>query len=311
MNSSKEINELVKINDKVKTALQNNHPVVALESTLIAHGFPYPQNYNLALEIEEQTKKSGVVPATIAILDGYIKVGMEKEDLEILATDKKIVKASLRDLPLLLAKKINGGTTVASTMQIAEIVGIKVFVTGGIGGVHSNFTETLDISADLKALSTYRVVVVCAGAKAIIDISRTRELLETLGVPVLGYQTEDFPAFYFRESGIKVDYRIDSPEEIFEVMKIKEKLNIPGGVLVTVPIPKQYELTKTDFNHLLQKLLRETKEKNISGKNVTPYLLKRLNEETGGETVMSNIALIKNNLSVGCEIAKALSRGNI
>jgi len=303
MNENEKLNEIIKVSPEVKRALADNQPVVAFESTLIAHGFPYPQNYNLALELEELARSVGVIPATIAILNGEIKVGLTREEVNKIATSGNIHKASLRDLPVLVAKKMNGGTTVATTMQIAEIVGIKVFVTGGIGGVHLNGEKTLDISADLEALARFKVVVVCAGAKSVLDLAKTRERLETLGIPVLGYRSNKFPAFYLRDSGLEVDYRVDTPREVVEVMRVKEQLDIPGGLVVTTPVPEDYELNTENYNRILESLVKEAETRKISGKEVTPYLLKRLKEETGGESVESNIALIKNNLTVGCQIA--------
>lgn len=302
------MNEIISISQEVKEALDSNQPVVALESTLIAHGFPYPQNYNLALELEEQARKAGVIPATIAIMNGKIKVGLSRDEVEYIATSQEVHKASFRDLPVLVAKNLNGGTTVATTMQVAEMVGIKVFVTGGIGGVHLNGEKTLDISADLQALARYKVVVVCAGAKSVLDLPKTRERLETLGVPVLGYQSDKFPAFYLRDSGLNVDYRVDSPEEVVNIMKVKEELGIPGGLVVTTPVPEDAELDREIYEEILRKLIKETEEKKITGKEVTPYLLKRLKEETGGESVKTNIALIKNNLTVGCRIASSFQK---
>lgn len=302
------MNEIISISPEVKEALDSNQPVVALESTLIAHGFPYPQNYNLALELEEQARKAGVIPATIAIMNGKIKVGLSRDEVEYIATSREVHKASLRDLPVLVAKNLNGGTTVATTMQVAEMVGIKVFVTGGIGGVHLNGEKTLDISADLQALARYKVVVVCAGAKSVLDLPKTRERLETLGVPVLGYQSDKFPAFYLRDSGLNVDYRVDSPEEVVNIMKVKEELGIPGGLVVTTPLPEDAELDREIYEGILRKLIKETEEKKVTGKEVTPYLLKRLKEETGGESVKTNIALIKNNLTVGCRIASSFQK---
>lgn len=302
------MNEIISISPEVKEALDSNQPVVALESTLIAHGFPYPQNYNLAIELEEQARKAGVIPATIAIMNGKIKVGLSRDEVEYIATSREVHKASLRDLPVLVAKNLNGGTTVATTMQVAEMVGIKVFVTGGIGGVHLNGEKTLDISADLQALARYKVVVVCAGAKSVLDLPKTRERLETLGVPVLGYQSDKFPAFYLRDSGLNVDYRVDSPEEVVNIMKVKEELGIPGGLVVTTPVPEDAELDREIYEGIFRKLIKETEEKKVTGKEVTPFLLKRLTEETGGVSVKTNIALIKNNLTVGCRIASSFQK---
>lgn len=292
------------IKPDVQKALDANRPVVALESTLIAHGFPYPENLELAEQLEEQARNAGVVPATIAIIDGVVRIGLPPEELELIATGD-IIKASLRDIPILVAKKLHGGTTVATTMQFAEYVGIRTFVTGGIGGVHRGAETSFDESADLQALSRYRVVVVCAGAKSVLDLPKTRERLESLGVPVLGYKHDRFPAFYTRDSGMAVDHVVDSAEEVVRIMAAKEEFDIPGGVVVTTPVPREYELDGEDHRLLMEKLVGEAQRNGIGGKEVTPYLLRRLREETEGESVTTNIELIRNNLSVGCEIANA------
>jgi len=299
----------IHISPEVGEAIAKNRPVLAMESTLIAHGFPYPENIELARLLEKQTRAAGVVPATIAILDGQVRIGLTEEELERIATAPDIIKASLRDIPVLIAKKLSGGTTVATTMQFAEKAGIRTFVTGGIGGVHRGAEESFDESADLQALARYRVVVVCAGAKSVLDLPKTRERLESLGVPVLGYRHDRFPAFYTRDSGMPVDHVIEDPSEIVRIMEAKDALSIPGGVVVTTPVPAEFELDGEEHRTLMDRLVTEAAQTGVSGKDVTPFLLRRLREETSGESVTTNIELIRNNLSVGCEIANAFSAG--
>lgn len=300
------MNKFINFSTEVKEALDLNRPVVALESTIIAHGFPYPDNIKLAKELKKQTKESNVIPATVAIIDGKIKVGLNDQELKYIAKSDSIHKASLRDIPVLIAKKLSGATTVAATMQIASIAGIDLFVTGGIGGVHRGAESTFDISADLNALARFPVTVVCAGAKSVLDLAKTKEVLETKGVPLLGYKTNKLPAFYLRDSGLDVDYRIEDVREIVEIIKTNKTINNSNGILVTVPIPKEDELDKVKYNNILDKLLIELKEKSITGKKITPYLLSRIKEETKGESVKANISLVKNNLKIGIGIAKKL-----
>ena len=300
---------MLDLSNEVRKALATNQPLVALESTLIAHGFPYPENYNLALELESLLREQGVVPATIGVLGGRLKVGLTTEEIHYIAQAGNIRKASLRDLPLMVALGLDGGTTVATTMQVAHWAGIKVFVTGGIGGVHRHAEDTFDISADLQALANYNVLVVCAGAKSVLDLPKTLEVLESQGTPVLGYQTDNFPAFYVRDSGLKVDYRIDEISQIINAFKIKEQLGITGGMVVSTPIPVEDELDGDRFNAWLDTILTEVEEKGVHGKDVTPYILGRLHEISCGETVQANIALIKNNLNLGAQLAKAYSAG--
>lgn len=300
---------MLDLSNEVRQALATNQPLVALESTLIAHGFPYPENYNLALELESLLREQGVVPATIGVLGGRLKVGLTTEEIHYIAQAGNIRKASLRDLPLMVALGLDGGTTVATTMQVAHWAGIKVFVTGGIGGVHRHAEDTFDISADLQALANYNVLVVCAGAKSVLDLPKTLEVLESQGTPVLGYQTDNFPAFYVRDSGLKVDYRIDEISQIINAFKIKEQLGITGGMVVSTPIPVEDELDGDRFNAWLDTILTEVEEKGVHGKDVTPYILGRLHEISCGETVQANIALIKNNLNLGAQLAKAYSAG--
>lgn len=292
--------------EKVEKALKNNQVVVALESTIIAHGFPYPDNIKLAMDLEKQTEESQVTPATIAVIDGSIKVGLNREELEFIAKSKEVKKASLRDLPVLLAKGLSGATTVAATMKIAYLAGIDVFVTGGIGGVHQGAENTFDISADLKALSQYSIIVVCAGAKSVLDLAKTKEVLESKGVPVLGYKTNKLPAFYIQDSGLKADYRIEDGKEAAEIIKVNRRLKNKNGILLTVPIPKEDELNQKEFNKIIKRLNREVTEHKIKGKAITPYLLDRIKDETKGESLKANISLVKNNLAVGIDVAKNL-----
>ena len=294
----------MKINPEVSKALKENKPVVALESTIISHGMPYPKNVETALLVEKTIRESGAIPATIGIIDGEPIVGMTPEEIEEFGKRKGILKASRLDLPVIYAKKLWAATTVAATMIIAAQAGIEVFVTGGIGGVHRGASETMDISADLQELAKTNVTVICAGAKAILDLPLTMEYLETMGVPVLGYQTEELPAFYTRESGLKVNYRVDSPKEIALVMKEKKINNYNGGLLITNPIPKEYALDKKVIDTAIEKALKMADEQGIKGKAVTPFLLKTIVELTGGESLESNIKLVLNNAVLGAKIAK-------
>lgn len=299
---------MLKLSPEVSRALGENRPVVALESTIIAHGFPYPDNYQLALELEGLLRDEGVVPATIAILGGKLKVGLTEEELHYLAKANNIRKASLRDVPVVTALGLDGATTVATTMQIAHWAGIKVFVTGGLGGVHRAAETTFDISADLKALASFNVMVVCAGAKSVLDLPKTLEVLESQGTPVLGFETDRFPAFYLRDSGLPVDYRIDDPALIVRAFKQKEQLGVPGGMVVATPIPHAEELDAGQFQQWLEQILMECREQNVSGKDVTPFMLRRLHEISCGATVRANKALVKNNLKLGALLAKEYCR---
>lgn len=294
------------IEDTVREALENKRPVVALESTLFAHGLPYPANVDLYLELEAMALEEGVTPAVIAILNGKLVVGLSREKMERFVTRGDVKKASLVDLPILLSQGLPGATTVATTMQVSSLIGIKTFVTGGLGGVHRGGGETFDISADLIALSRFHVLVIASGAKSILDLQKTRELLETLGIPALGYRCSDFPAFYLRESGLKVDYQVDSLEEVAEVFKLRGELGLSGGVLLANPIPSSYEVDPNSYHLLLDALLQEIEEKGIRGKEITPYLLKRLKEETRGATLTANLALVKSNMELGCKMAHLL-----
>ncbi|MEG0583929.1 MAG: pseudouridine-5'-phosphate glycosidase, partial [Cetobacterium sp.] len=299
------------ISEEIKEALANNKPVVALESTIISHGMPYPQNVETALKVEEIVRESGAVPATIAILNGKLVVGLNKDEIDYLG--KKglaVTKASRRDIPVILAKKDDGATTVASTMIIAELAGIKVFATGGIGGVHRGAETTMDISADLEELSMTNVAVVCAGAKSILDIGLTLEFLETKGVPVVGYQTEELPAFYTRKSGFKVDYKMETPLEIAEALKAKWDIGLNGGMVVTNPIPEEFAMDFDTITNAINAAVAEAELKGIKGKESTPFLLAKVKDITAGKSLVANIELVFNNARLGAAIAKELTTLN-
>lgn len=298
----------MKINPEVLKALQENRPVVALESTIISHGMPYPKNVETALKVEEVIRSHGAVPATIGIINGESIVGMTPEEIEEFGKRKGVLKVSRRDLPVVYAKKLWGATTVATTMIIANQAGIEVFVTGGIGGVHRGAQETFDISADLQELAKTNVTVVCAGAKAILDLPLTLEYLETMGVPVLGFKTEDLPAFYNSHSGLKVDYKVDSAAEMAQIIKSKRENNLVGGILLTNPIPVEFEMPKDVIDNAIATALKKMDEKGIKGKECTPFLLKTIVELTGGDSLESNIKLVLNNAAVGSEVAKEYCR---
>ena len=299
---------MLRVNPEVKKAIEEGRPVVALESTIISHGMPYPRNVATALLVEKTIRDNGAIPATIGIIDGDAVVGMTPEEIEEFGKRSGILKASRRDLPVIFAKKLWAATTVATTMIIAAQAGIKVFVTGGIGGVHRGATETMDISADLQELAKTPVTVICAGAKAILDLQLTLEYLETYGVPVLGFKTKELPAFYTAHSGLSVDYEIDSFEEAALVMKEKEKNHLEGGILITNPIPEEYSMDPIVINNAIDLAVKEATMKGVKGKDTTPYLLKRIVELTGGESLESNIQLVINNAIVGAGIAKAYSK---
>ena len=298
----------MKINPIVLEALKNNKPVVALESTIISHGMPYPKNVETALRVEQVIREHGVVPATIGIIDGEPVVGMTPDEIELFGKKKGILKASRRDLPVIYAKKLWAATTVSSSMILANQAGIEVFVTGGIGGVHRGAQESMDISADLQELGKTNVTVVCAGAKAILDLPLTLEYLETMGVPVLGYQTKELPAFYTRHSGLNVDYEIKDPKEAAQIIFEKRKNNLQGGILITNPIPEQYAMDDAIINDAIEKALKMADEQGVKGKEITPFLLKTVVDLTGGESLESNIQLILNNAAVGAEIAKEVCK---
>ena len=295
----------LEISKEVKEALENNKPVVALESTIISHGMPYPQNVETALKVEEIVRENGAVPATIAILNGKLKVGLSKEEVDYLGKKGlEVTKASRRDIPAILASEDDGATTVASTMIIAALAGIKVFATGGIGGVHRGAETTMDISADLEELAMTDVAVVCAGAKSILDIGLTLEFLETKGVPVLGYQTKELPAFYTRKSGFKVDYKMDTPEQIAKTLKAKWDVNLKGGVVIANPIPEEYAMDFDTITNAINNAVAEAEEKGIKVKDSTPFLLAKVKDITKGKSLESNIQLVFNNAKLASEIAK-------
>lgn len=303
------IKDYIVINPKVQAALDSNKPVVALESTIISHGMPYPKNVETALNVEKIVRENGAVPATIAIIKGKITVGITEEEIEYLGKKGLSVhKSSRRDLAVLLSKGEDGATTVATTMIAAAMAGIKVFATGGIGGVHRGAETTMDISADLEELSETPVMVVCAGAKSILDLGLTLEYLETKGVPVIGYQTDCLPAFYTRESNYSVDYRMDSPSEIAKTFAIKQVCNLKGGMLVTNPIPEKYSMDRKLIDDTIEEAIKEANDLGIHGKDTTPFLLDKIQKLTGGKSLESNIALVYNNVKLGAQIATELCK---
>ena len=294
---------------EVAQALKDGRPVVALESTIISHGMPYPQNVETALAVEEIIRQNGAVPATIAIIGGRLKAGLSKEEIEYLGKEgTKVTKASRRDLAVLCARGMDGATTVTTTMIIAHMAGIEVFATGGIGGVHRGAETTMDISADLEELAHTPVMVVCAGAKSILDLGLTLEYLETHGVPVLGYGTEELPAFYTRKSGFQVDYRVDSPAELAAAFRTQKELNLGGGMLVTNPIPEEYSMDAEVINRAIDQAIAEASEQGIHGKATTPFLLARVKELTGGDSLESNIKLVFNNAALAARTAACLAQ---
>ena len=299
----------LKISEEVRYALEHGKPVVALESTIISHGMPYPDNAKTALTVEKTVRENGAVPATIAIIKGVPTVGLSEEEIEHLGKEgTKAVKVSRRDIPVVIAKKLDGATTVASTMIFAETAGIKVFATGGIGGVHRGATETMDISADLEELHQTNVTVVCAGAKSILDLGLTLEYLETKGVPVLGYKTDELPAFFTRKSGFKVDYRMDSPEEIAAAVKAKDALGLSGGMLVANPVPEEYSMDPDKIEAVISEAVEEAKALGIAGKKVTPFLLEKIRNVTGGDSLFTNVKLVLNNAALAAKIAVELTK---
>ena len=299
----------VDISSEVKEALDHGKPVVALESTIISHGMPYPMNVETALKVEDIIREGGAVPATIAILNGRLKVGLTKEEIDYLGkAGEKVIKTSRRDIPFIIAKQLDGATTVASTMIIANIAGIKVFATGGIGGVHRGAETSFDISADLEELGRTDVAVVCAGAKSILDINLTLEYLETKGVPVVGYQTDELPAFYTRKSGFKVDYNIQTPSELALALKAKWDLHLNGGFVIANPIPEKYEMDFDIITNAINTAVEEAERLGIKGKESTPFLLAKVKELTGGDSLESNIELVYNNAKLAAKLAVEYSK---
>ena len=295
--------EFLSISKPVEQALENNQPVIALESTIIAHGMPFPQNLEVARKLEEIAEKNNVVPATICIMNGKIKIGLNQQELENLASSKNIRKVSSREISNVLIKKEMGATTVSATMIAANMVGIKVFATGGIGGVHRFAEQTFDLSADLFELSKTPVIVVSAGAKAILDLSKTLEILETLSVPILGFQTEFFPAFYSAKTNLKIE-KIDTVKQIVKIFKLNRELGFSNGILIANPIPQKYEIPFDEMEKFITIAIKKVEEKNITGQKVTPFLLQKIVELTNGKALQANIKLVENNVKLACEIAK-------
>ena len=301
------MNSYLDISPEVKEALAAGKPVVALESTIISHGMPYPQNVETALNVERIIRENGAVPATIAIIKGRLKAGLTKDEIEYLGRKGyDVTKASRRDLPVLVARGEDGATTVATTMIIAAMAGIRVFATGGIGGVHRGAEVTMDISADLEELAQTPVMVICAGAKSILDLGLTLEYLETKGVPVIGYGTDELPAFYTRKSGFGVDYRLDTPDEVAAAFRAKLEMGLKGGMLVTNPIPEEYSMDPDVINKAIDEAVAEANARGIKGKQTTPFLLARIKDITGGDSLDSNIRLVYNNAQLAARVAARL-----
>lgn len=306
MISNEMLKKYVEYSDEVKKAMEEGRPVVALESTIISHGMPYPQNIETAKACEEIIRENGAVPATTAIIGGKIKIGLSDEELEFMATSKDIIKTSRRDFAYIVSRGLNGATTVASTIIASRLAGIKIFVTGGLGGVHRHAETTFDISRDLEELAANDIMIVCAGCKSILDIGLTLEYLETKGVPVFGYQTDYMPAFFTRKSEFKVDYNIKNPKEAADAAKAQWELGLQGGILLTNPIPESDSMDEEKINTAIEKALVEAEEKGIHGKETTPFLLSKVLEVTEGKSLEANIALVKNNARLGAEVAKYL-----
>ena len=303
------MNKYLDISPEVQQALADGKPVVALESTIISHGMPYPKNVETAMLVEKTIRENGAVPATIAIIGGRLKAGLSPEEIEYLGkSGRKVAKVSRRDLAAIVASGADGATTVTTTMIIAHMAGIKVFATGGVGGVHRGAEVTMDISADLEELAQTPVMVVCAGAKSILDLGLTLEYLETHGVPVIGYGTEELPAFYTRKSGFKVDYRIDTPAELAKAFYVKQDMGLGGGMLVTNPIPEEYSMDHEVINKAIDEAVAEANSLGIHGKETTPFLLARVVELTGGDSLESNIQMVLNNARVAARTAAALAK---
>ena len=303
------MNRYLDIAPEVKEALDAGKPVVALESTIISHGMPYPQNVETALKVESIIREAGAVPATIAIIGGRLKAGLTREEIDYLGkTGAGIPKASRRDLPVLVAQGRDGACTVTTTMMIADMAGIRVFATGGIGGVHRGAQETFDISADLEELANTPVMVICAGAKSILDLGLTLEYLETHGVTVIGYGTDELPAFYTRTSGFGVDYRLDTPEQVAAAFRAKLDMGLKGGMLVTNPIPEAYSMDPAVINKAIDEAVKEAEAQGIKGKQTTPFLLARIKDITGGDSLASNIRLVYNNAALAAQVAGKLGR---
>ena len=301
------LEKYLEISEEVKNALKNNKPVIALESTIISHGMPYPQNAETALKVESIVRENGGIPATIAIIGGKLKVGLSPQEIELLGKEgEKVIKVSRRDIPYIIANRLNGATTVASTMIIANMAGIKIFATGGIGGVHRGAEHTMDTSADLQELANTNVAVICAGAKSILDLGLTLEYLETNGVPVLGYKTKELPAFYTRNSGFNLDYAIDTPKEFAEILHAKWELGLKGGAVIANPIPEEYSMDNKIISKVIEEAVEEAEKLGIKGKASTPFLLDKIQKLTSGSSLKANIELVFNNTKLATEVAKEL-----
>lgn len=299
---------MLNIHPAVQAALHDHRPVVALESTIISHGMPYPQNVETALRVEETVREAGATPATIAILDGHLCAGLTADQIDSLGKKgTQVTKVSRRDLPVITARRQDGATTVAATMIIARMAGIPIFATGGIGGVHRGVEHTLDISADLQELARTNVAVVCAGAKSILDLPRSLEYLETMGVPVLGYGTHEFPAFYTRSSGLLVDYRVDRSDEVARILHDKWTMGLAGGVIIANPVPQTYAMDEARMEQVIGQAVQEAEAQQISGKALTPFLLARIEALTGGDSLEANIQLVRHNAHVAAEISVAFA----
>lgn len=301
-------NSYLEVKEEVSKALHEHQPVVALESTIISHGMPYPKNVEVALNVEKIIREKGAIPATIAVINGKIKVGLTADEIEFMAKSKNILKASRMDLPVIVAKKLNAATTVAGTMIISNLAGIRVFVTGGIGGVHRNAQQTFDISADLQELSKTNVAVISAGPKAILDLNLTKEYLETFGVPVLGFKTEELPCFYSRNSGVNLPYKIENARQAAQIMKAKWDLDLKGGLIIANPIPEEYSMDTKIIEEIIEKAISEAEKQNIKGKELTPFLLSKIKDLTKGESLEANIELVYNNARLGADIAIEYSK---
>lgn len=299
----------LKISQEVERAIAEGKPVVALESTIISHGMPYPKNVETALLVEQTVRESGAIPATIAIIKGVPTIGCSEDEIEYLGkAGLSVTKTSRRDIPMVVAGGLDGATTVASTMILAQMAGIKIFATGGIGGVHRGAEKTMDISADLEELAQTDVNVICAGAKSILDLALTLEYLETKGVAVIGYQTEELPAFFTRKSGHKVNYRMDTPLEIAKAIYAKEQMSLKGGMLIANPIPEEYSMDADYIESVIQSAVQEANDLGVKGKNITPFLLDKIQKITGGESLESNIKLVLNNATLASQIAIELAK---
>lgn len=306
------IHPYLDISEEIRTALTENRPIVALESTIISHGMPYPKNVETAIAVEKTVRKNRALPATIAILDGRLKVGLSTDQIEQLGRAGTVIpKVSRRDLPIIVTKKSHGATTVAATMIISEMAGIAVFGTGGIGGVHRDAPTSMDISADLQELARTRVAVVCAGAKSILDLGLTLEYLETYGVPVIGYKTSEFPAFFTRKSGLEVDCRLDGPKAIAEVMRTKWEMGLGGGLVIANPIPEEASLPREWIDAVIDQAVSEASGRGITGKDITPFLLSRIEQLSKGKSLKANIKLVLNNVTLAAKIARAYANINV